>query len=258
MSIKKTELELIINSFSPPSSPLFALPQLPLPLASSPSLFPLPCHASILTESVSLWLSHPALPLKLPLALHLFLFACSSIYLSISVYSIYTGLLFFFILLVVVVVGGCCLVLWCLIACYYFTFLFSPLLTPSFCCPPCLSASCYCNHLFTQPVVHFLPSPVSYSLILSDFITLTQEKALLFSLPTTATNSDRVFLFVAQLWRVHAHACICVHISLHYIKKKKTLCYSICHAFLSLIYTHKYSLATGCKHHKCTVNTQRP
>lgn len=29
----------IINSFSPPSSPLFTLSQLPLPLASSPSLF---------------------------------------------------------------------------------------------------------------------------------------------------------------------------------------------------------------------------
>lgn len=74
-----------------------------------------------------------------------------------------------------------------------------PLLTLSFCCSPCLSASCYCNHLFTQPVAHFLPSPVSYSLILSDFMMLTQEKALLLSPPTTATNSDHVSLLVAQL-----------------------------------------------------------
>lgn len=107
----------------------------------------------------------------------------------LSIYSIYSMWVYFALL-----------VLWCLIACYHFTFLFIPhLLTPSFCCFPCLSASCYCNHLFTQPVAHFLPSLVSYSLILSDFITLTQEKALLFSLPTIATNSDRVFLFVSEL-----------------------------------------------------------
>lgn len=98
---------------------------------------------------------------------------------------------------------------------------FPPLLTPSFCCSPCLSASCYCNHLFTQPVAHFLPSPVSYSQIPSDFIMLTQEKALLSSLPNIATNSDHVFLFVAVLWCVR-YTCvhICAHMSLHYIQWK--------------------------------------
>lgn len=103
---EKNKVKLIINSFSPPSSPLFSLPQLPLPLASSPSPFSsLPCHASILTESVSLWLSHPPLPLKLPLALYL------------SFCSIYMGLPPFFVL------PFC--VLWCLIARYYF-YLFLP------------------------------------------------------------------------------------------------------------------------------------
>lgn len=86
---------------------------------------------------------------------------------------------------------------------------FTLILTPSFCYFPCLSASCYCNHLFTQPVAHFLPSPVSYSLNLSDFITLMQEKPLLFSFPTIATNSDHVFLFVSELWWVHG-TCVCL------------------------------------------------
>lgn len=99
---------------------------------------------------------------------------------------------------------------------------FPSLLTPSFCRSPCLSASCYCNHLFTQPVAHFLPSLVSYSLILSDFITLMQETALLFSLPTIATNSDRVFLLVSELWCVQCTCeCVCTcEPALHWLEKK--------------------------------------
>lgn len=132
----------------------------------------------------------------------------------------------------------CLLVSHCLLLCYLPLFHLPWL--PLFCRSPCLSASCYCNHLFTQPVAH-LPTPVSYSLILSDFITLTQEKALLFSLVTTASNSDRVFLCVSELWRVQCsvHVCTCEP-ALHKLKrKKKTL--SICYAFLTLTYTYKYS-----------------
>lgn len=103
----------------------------------------------------------------------------------------------------------------------------------------CLSAFLYRNHLFTQPVVHFRLSLASYSLILSDFITLMQETSLLFRLATTATNSDRVILFASEL---------CVHFSLHVctreaalykLKGKKNL--SICYAFLTLTFTYKYS-----------------
>lgn len=68
-----------------------------------------------------------------------------------------------------------------------------------------LSASCYCNHLFTQPVAHFLPSPVSYSLILSDFVMLMQEKPYLFNLQNAATNSDCVSLFVSELLTCVVH-----------------------------------------------------
>lgn len=123
---------------------------------------------------------------------------------------------------------------------------FPPPISPSFCCYPCLSASCYCNHLFTQPVTHFLPSPVSYSLILSDFGTLTQEKALLFSLPSILTNSDHVSCCLrALMCTVHMCMCVHTHVRLHYInckkKKKNPLCYSICYAFLTLRHTHTHT-----------------
>lgn len=99
---------------------------------------------------------------------------------------------------------------------------FPPPLSPSFCCSPCLSASCYCNHLFTQPVAHFLPSLVSYSLILSDFGTLTQEKALLFSLPNIVTNSDHVSVCLRALMCT-VHMCMCARTceaALHKLQKK--------------------------------------
>lgn len=166
------------------SSPFIPFLLLPLPSPSASCIFSLPfsslpCRASILTESVSLWLSHPVLPLKLPLAPHLFLFSCSSIY------------SYMFCFLLQALSSGVSLLV----------IIFSP----------CLSASFYCNHLFTQPVAHFCPSPASYSLILSDFITLTQE--------TTAANSDSVILFVSELWCIHRRVNVCTcEAALHKLK----------------------------------------
>lgn len=103
---ERTELELIVIFYSPPSSPLFALPQLPLPLCiSSLPASSLPRHAALLTESVSLWLSHPARPLKLPLALHLFLFAGSSIYSSVDLQCVGSLFVFFFFVCLVLSCG---------------------------------------------------------------------------------------------------------------------------------------------------------
>lgn len=236
MSIEKTSeahheflFSSLLSTLHSPSAPsascIFSLPFFP------------PCPAmplSWLRVLVYDWVTLLCLWSFLSLSIFSYLPALPSIYLSTLSIWVYHQIF------------CVCLVLWCLIACYYFTFLISPLLTRR---SPCLSASCYCNHLFTQPVAHFLPSPVSYSLILSDFITLMQEKALLFSLPTIATNSDRVFLFVSELWCVQC-TCVCVctcEPTLHKLQKKKnqnkTLCFSICYAFLTLTYTHtKYSL----------------
>ena len=96
---------------------------------------------------------------------------CLLFHLYLSIYSIYRGILPFFFFIYLVLCCGVSLVFIILPSS------FPPLLTTSIFCSPCLSASCYCNHLFTQPFVHFLPSLFSYSLILSDFIMLTEEKS---------------------------------------------------------------------------------
>lgn len=104
-----------------------------------------------------------------------------------------------------------CLVLWCLIACYDFTFLsFSPHDSLI------LSLSLSICFLLLQSFIYsasraFAPQPGP---LLTDSVWFynahARKKAPLFSLPTIATNSDRVFLFVSELWCAQ-RTCLCVH-----------------------------------------------
>lgn len=127
---------------------------------------------------------------------------------------------------------------------------FPPLLTPSFCRSRCLSASCYCNHLFTQPVAHFL-------LLLTDSVWFYNAHARKSSSvqPTNeaiAANSDGVCLLVSELWYVH-----CMHVHMWACITQTLLLGLLCIPN-SYIQTDTHikilsTLATGCKHHGCTV-----
>lgn len=113
---------------------------------------------------VSDWVTLFQLPLKLLLALHLLLLALPSIY------------------------------LWSIKIVHFLSFWPSSFST-------CLSVSCYCHHLFTQPVVLFLPSLMSYSQILSDIIRLVRERGYSVHPPN---YSEPVVLLVSELWQERA------------------------------------------------------
>lgn len=74
----------------------------------------------------------------------------------------------------------------------------------------------------------FFPSPISYSLILSDFIMLTQEKAPPPVLRPTATHLESVFPFVCELWCVR---CTCEAAMQKNRNERKMLRCATCLAF---------------------------
>lgn len=133
-SRKNPKVKLIINSFSPPSSPLFSLCLLHL-LPPLFLLFPV-MLLSWLRVLVYDWVTL------------LCLWSFFLLYIYLSAPSIWFYHLFVFFHSV-----SCCLLLFLPI------FTSAPIPTPFSCCSPRLPASCYCNHLFSQPVAHFLIQP---------------------------------------------------------------------------------------------------